>query len=94
MFAWLVQNSWFCVHVALGLLRVSSGTSTDVYGIENRERSLTFPTDNGPRQGGAPHHMSLQTTRSVSHPTAEMHHSSDPLSAPTTHLSRFSSSGN
>ena len=73
--------------VALGLLCVSSGTSTDVYSNESREHSLTFPsTDNGPEQGGAPQHMSLQSTHSVRHPTAEMRHSSDPLSAPTTHL--------
>ena len=87
VFASLAQNSWFCV--SLGLLCVSSGTSTDMY----RERSLSLPTDNVPRQGGALQHMPLQCAHSVTHPTAEMHHSGDPLFAPTTHLSRYSSSG-
>lgn len=55
--------------------------------------SFSLPTDNVPKQGGAPQHMSLQCAHSVTHPIAEMHHSSDPLSAATTHLSRYSSTG-
>lgn len=76
--------------VALDSLCVSSGTSTGMHSGEDRERSLSFPTE----AHNVPRHSSMQSTHSVAYPTAEMYHSGDPLSsAPTTHLSRISSSG-